>query len=113
MGDGTSESTLSVATSTIGSSASTVSPTFLSHAETVPSVTDSPSAGILMDCAISILFLFVSLVVCVQRLAGKSHCGFANRLILCWVCVNELRNVFRIGFPSDNQLTLTDLLGYA
>lgn len=44
MGDGTSESTLSVATSTIGSSASTVSPTFLSHAETVPSVTDSPSS---------------------------------------------------------------------
>ncbi len=53
-GEGTSESTLSVATSTIGSSTSTVSPTCLSHVVTVPSVTDSPSAGIFRNCAIFI-----------------------------------------------------------
>ena len=45
-GEGTSVSTLSVATSSRGSSASTVSPTALSQEETVPSVTDSPRAGI-------------------------------------------------------------------
>ena len=38
-------STLSVETSSSGSSASTVSPTSLSHWVTVPSVTDSPSSG--------------------------------------------------------------------
>ena len=44
-GEGTSVSTLSVDTSSKGSSASTVSPTALSQRDTVPSVTDSPSAG--------------------------------------------------------------------
>ena len=39
-------STLSVETSTSGSSTSTLSPTFLSQRVTVPSVTDSPSSGI-------------------------------------------------------------------
>ena len=47
-GAGTSASTLSVDTSTIGSSALTVSPTCLSHSSTVPSVTDSPIAGIVI-----------------------------------------------------------------
>ncbi len=47
-GDGTSASTLSVDTSTIGSSAATVSPTCLSHSSTVPSVTDSPIAGMVI-----------------------------------------------------------------
>ena len=45
-GDGISVSTLSVETSTSGSSAATASPTFFSHRVTVPSVTDSPSVGI-------------------------------------------------------------------
>ena len=44
-GEGTSESTLSVETSSSGSSASTASPTDFSHVVTVPSVTDSPRAG--------------------------------------------------------------------
>ena len=44
-GEGTSVSTLSVDTSSRGSSASTVSPTALSQRDTVPSVTDSPRAG--------------------------------------------------------------------
>ena len=45
-GDGTSESTLSVETSKSGSSRATASPTYLSHLVTVPSVTVSPSWGI-------------------------------------------------------------------
>ena len=45
-GEGISVSTLSVETSNSGSSTLIVSPTFLSHRVTVPSVTDSPSAGI-------------------------------------------------------------------
>ncbi len=45
-GEGTSASTLSVAISTIGSSSATASPMFFSHRVTVPSVTDSPMAGI-------------------------------------------------------------------
>ncbi len=44
-GEGISVSTLSVEISTSGSSTATVSPTFLSQRVTVPSVTDSPSAG--------------------------------------------------------------------
>ena len=45
-GDGISVSTLSVETSRSASSTLTESPTFLSQRVTVPSVTDSPSAGI-------------------------------------------------------------------
>jgi hypothetical protein len=45
-GDGISVSTLSVDTSSSGSSTSTESPSRLSHLVTVPSVTLSPSAGI-------------------------------------------------------------------
>ena len=48
-GDGISVSTLSVETSTSGSSIATVSPTFFSHLVTVPSVTDSPRAGSTTD----------------------------------------------------------------
>ena len=45
-GDGISVSTLSVETSRSASSTVTVSPTFFNQRVTVPSVTDSPSAGI-------------------------------------------------------------------
>ena len=45
VGEGTSTLTLSVSSSTTGSSESTFSPTVLSHLETVASVTDSPNAG--------------------------------------------------------------------
>ncbi|CAM4401079.1 hypothetical protein MYSE111917_26360 [Mycobacterium senriense] len=51
-GDGISVSTLSVDTSTSGSSSSTVSPSCLSQRVTVPSVTLSPSAGIWTEKAI-------------------------------------------------------------
>jgi hypothetical protein len=42
-------STLSVDTSRSGSSIATMSPSFLSQRVTVPSVTDSPSAGIVTE----------------------------------------------------------------
>ena len=45
IGDGTSRLTLSVSSSTIGSSASTASPAFLSHFATVASVMLSPRTG--------------------------------------------------------------------
>ena len=45
-GDGISVSTLSVETSRSGSSTATESPTFFNQRVTVPSVTDSPRAGI-------------------------------------------------------------------
>ena len=45
-GEGISVSTLSVETSSNASSTATESPTFLSQRVTVPSETDSPSAGI-------------------------------------------------------------------
>ena len=48
-GEGTSESTLSVDTSKSGSSCATVSPTFFSQRMMVPSVTVSPSCGIVMS----------------------------------------------------------------
>ena len=44
-GAGTSTLTLSVSSSTIASSAVTLSPTAFSHLATVASVTDSPSTG--------------------------------------------------------------------
>src|SRR5207245_7295017 len=47
-GEGISAFTLSVTTSTNGSSRLTKSPSCLSHLSTVPSVTDSPSWGILI-----------------------------------------------------------------
>ena len=47
-GDGISVSTLSVETSSSASSTATESPTFLSQRVTVPSLTDSPRAGIVI-----------------------------------------------------------------
>jgi hypothetical protein len=52
IGDGTSVSTLSVETSNSGSSAATVSPTFLNHLVIVPSVTVSPSCGSVMSAMV-------------------------------------------------------------
>ncbi len=52
-GDGTSALTLSVDTSTKASYFSTLSPGFLSHCATVPSVTVSPNWGIVIVVAMS------------------------------------------------------------
>src|SRR3954465_9257088 len=51
VGDGTSAATLSVEISTRTSSRSTGSPSFLCHSRTVPSVTDSPIAG-MVTCTV-------------------------------------------------------------
>ena len=51
-GAGTSTVTLSVSSSTMGSSAFTASPTFLNHFAIVASVTDSPRAGTRISLAI-------------------------------------------------------------
>ena len=48
-GEGISVSTLSVETSSNGSSTATTSPSFFNQRVTVPSVTDSPSAGIVTE----------------------------------------------------------------
>ncbi len=53
VGEGTSASTLSVETSTNGSSRATVSPSFLSHSRMVPSVTESPIAGMTTETVVS------------------------------------------------------------
>ena len=53
-GAGISVSTLSVDTSSSGSSATTVSPSCLSQRVTVPSVTLSPSAGIWTETAMCV-----------------------------------------------------------
>ena len=66
-------STLSVETSTSGSSMATVSPTFFNQRVTVPSVTLSPSAG-RTTCSLIYFLLLVgfilNLCVRVKRLAG-------------------------------------------
>src|SRR5262245_16402943 len=53
LGAGTSTVTLSVSSSTRGSSTATASPGFLNHCPTVASVTDSPSAGTVISMAMS------------------------------------------------------------
>ena len=55
-GDGTSILTLSVSSSTIGSSSFTSSPLFFIHLDTVASVILSPRAGTIMFSLISLLF---------------------------------------------------------
>src|SRR5436189_1914056 len=61
-GDGTSASTLSVEISSRASSFSILSPTDLSHLETVPSVIDSPIWGITTSAACSLFVGGCSLV---------------------------------------------------
>src|SRR5881398_3244220 len=51
-GEGTSTVTLSVSSSSRGSSRLTASPSFLNHLEMVASVTDSPIAGTLISTVI-------------------------------------------------------------
>ncbi len=71
-GEGISVSTLSVETSSRGSSTSTVSPTCLSQRVIVPSVTDSPSSGSFTGVDIGFLRSFLqSGVRLVQSPAGQ------------------------------------------
>ena len=73
-GDGISVSTLSVETSSNGSSTATVSPTFFSQRVTVPSVTLSPSAGIVTWIDIPGSFRRERAAAC-RRARGALHRG--------------------------------------
>src|SRR5690606_2788717 len=115
-GDGTSESTLSVETSKRGSSSATVSPTCLNHFVIVPSVTVSPSWGIVMSAIVA-----DSLVLrargggsasAVERPAGERDDGFAEDLGQGGVGLDERREVLDRGFPVDGQVPLAELLGH-
>src|SRR5689334_2735766 len=122
-GDGISVSTLSVDTSSSGSSASTRSPSCLSHRVTVPSVTLSPSRGMVTDTGMSYDSSWIQLVrgtrkdpvtsaVRVQRLAGQREVRLAERLVLGRVRVDQLRDLRRERFPVVDQLRLADELAH-
>ena len=121
VGEGISVSTLSVDTSRSGSSASTVSPTCLSHRLTVPSVTLSPSAGRVTEVDMaaedsfyraSARLVLVSLVVarwtrsgisCAggpqpsDRTSPRSHCG-------CWSCQVDFRRLRAASSASVSRV---------
>ena len=86
-GEGISVSTLSVETSSKGSSTSTVSPTDLSHCVMVPSVTDSPSSGISTEFAMSYktprkLVVFYRYPTILQRVAPpRADVGLVTTLL--------------------------------
>src|SRR5436305_1489163 len=107
-GAGISVSTLSVDTSSSGSSACTSSPTCLSQRVTVPSVTLSPSRGMVTDTGISMTP--VRSAVYVQGLAGEREVRLAQRLGLGRVHVDELRDVRRVRLPVVDELGLADQL---
>src|SRR4051812_32712690 len=114
-GDGISVSTLSVETSSSGSSASTRSPSCFSQRVTVPSVTLSPSCGMVTEVGIRMTPREIQVngrgsAVYVQRLAGERHVGLAQRLVLRRVHVHELGDVGRVRLPVVDQLGLADEL---
>ena len=73
-GDGISVSTLSVLTSRSGSSMATSSPMFFSQRVTVPSVTLSPSCGIVMETGI-----WTAPVIC--SVVGPKSCNSVRRVL--------------------------------
>ena len=114
-GDGISVSTLSVETSSSGSSTSTVSPTLFSQRVTVPSVTLLPEGrhghAFRHVAEVSFVVSGVTAVrwpggpglasgVGVQRLAGQGQVRLAERLVLGGVGVDQLRDVLGAGPPS-------------
>src|SRR6185369_11085107 len=125
-GEGISVSTLSVETSSRGSSTSTRSPSCLSQRVTVPSVTLSPRAGIWTVKAMAGLSscswagddarLWVrrwgggGSAVGVERLAGQGQVGLAERLVLRGVRVDQGGDVVGLGVPVVDQLRLPDEL---
>src|SRR5664279_4328165 len=133
-GDGISVSTLSVDTSSNGSSTSICSPSLLSQRVTVPSVTLSPRAGIWTEwdmrcsptsdrvvrvvCGCSVPRRAVlkrglwrgASVVDVQRFACHGEHRLAYGLVLRRVPVHHRRHVLRVGLPADDQLGLADQL---
>src|SRR6185312_6969625 len=113
-GAGISVSTLSVDTSSSGSSASTRSPSFLSQRVTVPSVTLSPRRGIVTETDIGQRLLRcrqgqgrrTGSAVGVQWLAGQREVGLAHCLGLRRVGMDELRDLAGQRLPVVDQLGL-------
>ena len=98
-GEGTSVSTLSVETSTIGSSASTRSPTCLRHSRTVPSVTDSPIWGMVIWTVVVRVAIRWSRVT--PTCEASRRCATARRKLWGWgfedqqPCAEEVEQVAR------------------
>src|SRR5262249_13193617 len=117
-GEGISVSTLSVDTSSNGSSTATSSPTCFSQRVTVPSVTDSPSSGRLTSVAMCVgpfLWLVrsgwgVGSRVRVERLPGQRQVGLAEGFVLGRVSVHQRGDVVGVRLPVVDQLCLTDEL---
>src|SRR6185437_9077533 len=97
-GEGTSESTLSVDTSKSGSSRSTVSPTPFIQRVIVPSVTVSPSCGIITSAN-------------VEPPSGQGQHRLAEVLGQRRVRLDELRHLFGEGLPVDGEVTAAQLFG--
>src|SRR3954447_18660793 len=113
-GEGISVSTLSVETSSSGSSTSMRSPAVFSQRVTVPSVTGSPRAGMVTrsDMTCFLLFPVSGSSVCVQGLTRQGQVCLAERLVLCGVRVDETGDVLRVRLPVDDELCLADLLAH-
>ena len=74
-GEGISVSTLSVETSNRASSTATVSPTCFNQRVTVPSVTDSPSAGIVTTVPALLPVLLLALAIGATGATGAAGVG--------------------------------------
>ena len=98
-GDGTSESTLSVDTSKSGSSRATASPTALSHLVIVPSVTVSPSWGMVTSAN-------------VQPPSGERQHRLTERLRQRGMRLDELPHLLGRGLPVHRHVPLPQLLGH-
>src|SRR5262249_18832186 len=115
-GEGISVSTLSVDTSSSGSSALTCSPSFFSQRVTVPSVTLSPRRGIVTETGMGLGLLCdlpvgaASWSVDVQGFAGQRQVRFADRLGLGGVRVDELGDLAGQRLPVVDELGLRDQL---
>ena len=115
-GDGISVSTLSVDTSSSGSSTATWSPSFFSQRVTVPSVTLSPRRGIVTETDMRAATPLHGRgenaggrsVVHVKRLTRKSEHCLTDRLGLRRVRVDELRDLTRQRLPVVDQLGFGD-----
>src|SRR5262245_38913325 len=117
-GEGISVSTLSVDTSSSGSSAVTWSPSCLSQRVTVPSVTLSPSCGMDTETDMACADSFVQVLAIadigsgmeVQRFAGEREVRFTDRLRLARMRMYELCYLGGQRLPVVNQLALGDQL---
>src|SRR3954452_7173833 len=107
IGDGTSVSTLSVLTSNSGSSADTLSPTFLNHRVLVPSVTVSPSCGNVTSamCGLS------PIESGVEAAAREGQYGFSEEFGEAGVRLDEFGDLGRGGLPVDREVPTAELFG--